>query len=118
MTEARRVQANAAWYITLIMCQFWHIWFCKTRRVSIFKHPGVYENRVTFYGVFVALAIMILCTYVPWLQKNVFFTANPPGVQAWVPHLFFLAFCLIYTEATKALARKSPNSWFVRNFMW
>ena len=112
------MQANAAWYITLIMCQFWHIWFCKTRRVSIFKHPGVYENRVTFYGVFIALAIMILCSYVPWLQDNVFYTANPPGQAAWVPHLFFLAFCLIYTESTKYLARNKPNSWFVRHLMW
>ena len=112
------MQANAAWYITLIMCQFWHIWFCKTRRVSVFKHPGVWQNRVTFYGVFAALAIMLICAYVPWLQRNVFFTADPPGLAAWVPHFFFLAFVLVYTEATKAMARKAPNSWFVRHFMW
>ena len=112
------MQANAAWYITLILCQFWHIWLCKTRRVSIFKPPGLYENRVTYYGVFVALAIMIVCTYIPWLQENVFFTANPPPLQAWVPHLFFLAFALVYTEVTKAYARKNPNAWFVRHLMW
>ena len=96
------MQANAAWYITLIMCQFWHIWFCKTRRVSIFKHPGVYENRVTFYGVFIALAIMILCSYVPWLQDNVFYTANPPGQAAWVPHLFF--------SRSASSTRKAPST--------
>jgi magnesium-transporting ATPase (P-type) len=62
------LQANAAWYITLIMCQFWHIWTCKTRRVSIFKHRGVLENKVTWYGVVAALAIMIVCVYVPFLQ--------------------------------------------------
>ena len=112
------MQANAAWYITLILSQFWHIWFTKTRRISIFKHPGVYENRITFYGVFASLAIMVVCTYVPFLQDNVFFTANPPGLQGWVPHFFFLAFVLLYTEITKAHARTSPNSFFTRNFMW
>eukprot|EP00892_Ulva_mutabilis_P001291 jgi/Ulvmu1/11162/UM071_0046.1 len=118
-TQERIVrESNGAWYITLIMCQFWHIWFCKTRRVSVFKHPGLYENRITYYGVFVALAVMILCTYVPWLQDNVFFTANPPGVQAWVPHFFFLAFIAIYTEGTKAFARKNPNAWFTKWFVW
>lgn len=111
-------QANAAWYITLIMSQFWHIWFCKTRRISVFKHPGLYENRVTYYGVAVALGVMIICTYIPWLQDNVFFTANPPGVQAWVPHFFFLAFCLVYTEGSKAYARKNPNAFFTKWFMW
>ena len=52
------------------MCQFWHIWFCKTRRISIFKHPGVYENRATFIGVAIALCIMIIAVYVPWLQAR------------------------------------------------
>jgi hypothetical protein len=27
-------QAQSAWYVTLICCQFWHIWVCKTRVVS------------------------------------------------------------------------------------
>ena len=116
--SARVVQANASWYITLIMCQFWHIWLCKTRRVSIFKHPGLYENRTTYYGVAVALAIMILAAYVPWLQDNVFYTANPPGQCAWVPHLFFLVFCLAYTETTKWWARNNPDSFFTRRIIW
>ena len=116
--RARVVQANASWYITLIMSQFWHIWLCKTRRVSIFKHPGLYENRTTYYGVAVALAIMILAAYVPWLQDNVFYTANPPGQCAWVPHLFFLVFCLAYTETTKWWARNNPDSFFTRRIIW
>jgi magnesium-transporting ATPase (P-type) len=112
------VQAISAWYITLIMSQFWHIWFCKTRRVSVFKHPGLWENRVTFYGVAFALAVMIICTYVPWLQDHVFYNASPPGLQAWVPHFFFLVFCAVYTEGTKFYARRYPNSYFARHIIW
>lgn len=81
------MQATSVWYITLIMCQAWHIWVCKTRRVSMFKHPGVIENRTTYYGVFISLAIMVVCVYIPWLQDNVFFTANPPHVQVRACHL-------------------------------
>jgi magnesium-transporting ATPase (P-type) len=112
------MQANTAWYITLILCQFWHIWFCKTRRVSIFKHSGLLENRITMYGVVAALAIMFVCAYVPWLQEEVFKSAAPPSLATWIPHLFFLAFVLVYTEATKAHARRTPNSWFTRTFVW
>lgn len=111
------VQSNAAWYITLIMCQFWHIWFCKTRRVSVFKHPTL-KNRTTYYGVFIALSIMIVCVYIPWLQDNVFYTADPPGVQAWVPHFFFLVYMAIYTEGSKAFARANPEHWYVKWFCW
>jgi hypothetical protein len=25
---------QSAWYITLVMQQFWHIWLCKTRQVG------------------------------------------------------------------------------------
>lgn len=98
--------------------QFWHIWFCKTRRISIFKHSGLWENRVTFYGVIVALGVMIICTYIPWLQDNVFYTADPPAVPAWIPHFFFLAFVAIYTETTKYIARTKPNSFFARHLIW
>jgi hypothetical protein len=28
-------QAQSAWYVTLICSQFWHIWVCKTRVVSV-----------------------------------------------------------------------------------
>lgn len=112
------MQSNAAWYITLILCQFWHIWFCKTRRVSVFQHKGLFGNRSTYLGTAIALMIMIVCSYIPWLQDNVFYTANPPGVQAWVPHLFFLVWVFTYTELSKAFARKNPNHWYVSWFCW
>jgi magnesium-transporting ATPase (P-type) len=116
--EVEAVQANSAWYITLILCQFWHIWCCKTRQVSIFKHRGMIENRITIYGVCIALAIMLMCVYIPWLQDNVFYCANPPAVAAYIPHLGFMVFVLSYTETTKWYARNNPNAWFTRHFMW
>jgi sodium/potassium-transporting ATPase subunit alpha len=117
-TRLYRLQANSAWYVTLIMCQFWHIWFCKTRRMSVFQHSGMLGNRVTIYGVLIAVGIMLLCTYVPWLQDHVFYNADPVAVAAWVPHFFFLAFILVYSESTKWYARNNPDAWVVRKLIW
>lgn len=83
--RAACVQATSAWYITLIMCQAWHIWVTKTRRVSMFKHAGVITNRTTYYGVFISLVVMVICVYVPYLQDHVFFTANPPTCRPGYP---------------------------------
>lgn len=33
-------EAHSAWYISLVMCQFWHIWLCKTRQVGDERDTG------------------------------------------------------------------------------
>jgi hypothetical protein len=78
----------------------------------------MYQNRITIYGVTIAICIMCLCAYVPWLQENVFNCATPPAVVAWTPHFGFLAFALTYTETAKYYGRNYPNSWFTRLFVW
>jgi hypothetical protein len=49
--EQRKIfsEAATAFYITLTMAQFCHIWVCKTRTSSLFKHG--FGNKLTFYGV-------------------------------------------------------------------
>ena len=70
------------------------------------------------YGVVVAVSIMLVAAYVPALQENVFYTSDPPGVAAWIPHLFFLAFISTYTESIKYIARTYPNSFVARYIAW
>ncbi|WIA28646.1 hypothetical protein OEZ86_011182 [Tetradesmus obliquus] len=91
-------QAQSAWYVTLICSQFWHIWFCKTRTESIFKH-GIFRNTVTFYGTAVSVAVMIIIVYAPFLQ-GIFATWYLPGI-GWVPMIGTLFWLLPYTEYTK-----------------
>lgn len=52
------------------MCQFWHIWACRTRIVSLFQQ-GVLSNIVTIYGAVTAIGIMVGVIYIP-----VFHTAD------------------------------------------
>jgi sodium/potassium-transporting ATPase subunit alpha len=60
-------QSVAAWYVTIIMNQVWHVWICKTRSVSIFEH-GVFANQVTLIGVAVALFTAAIFVYIPAVQ--------------------------------------------------
>ena len=39
-----------------------HIWMCKTRQVSIFKH-GIFRNAVTIFGVFLAVTVILIIVY-------------------------------------------------------
>ncbi|KIY95869.1 Cation transporting ATPase [Monoraphidium neglectum] len=108
-------EAQAAWYVTLVMCQFWHIFMCKTRQVSIFRH-GLFRNPVTLFGVLISIGTILVITYVPFLQP-IFTTASLNGV-GWLPQIGFLALGLLYTEASKRRVRRDPESWWARNMQW
>jgi len=44
-----------------------HIWMCKTRQVSIFKH-GLFKNPVTIYGTFIAVTVALIIIYGRWIH--------------------------------------------------
>lgn len=135
-------QAQAAWYLTLIMCQFWHIWVCKTRLVSVFQH-GFFHNKITLFGVMIALCVMcMVCSipssrhasmallrtltprlglvpqvvYIPALN-NLFYTNAVIGV-AWLFNLGFGVFIFAYTEVVKYYARRDPEGFVARHVAW
>jgi sodium/potassium-transporting ATPase subunit alpha len=108
-------EAQAAWYATLVACQFFHVWTCKTRRASLFKH-GPMRNAVTAWGCAVAVLVMLGVVFLPGLQP-VFGTAPVPGV-AWLPAFGFGAWVFAYTELSKRQARRAPESWWARKMAW
>lgn len=108
-------QAMTAWYVTLVLCQFWNIWVCKTRTVSVFRHD-LLHNKITLFGVALALAVMLLVTFVPFLQP-IFNSRDPPNF-VWAWSLPFTGFILVWTEATKWAARKWPEGFVARHIVW
>lgn len=104
-------QSHAAFYLTLIMNQAWHVWHCKTRQASLWKHP-VWSNIITYMGVAFAIVFMCLIVYVPALQ-DVFEMAAPPG-YTWLYSLIFLVFIHLYSEFYKWAARNRPDSLVAR----
>lgn len=111
-------QACGSWYIALIVCQFFHIWMCKTRRTSVTQH-SVFRNSVTIYGVFIEILIVIIVVYVPGVQ-SVFGTASVDYVPWLIGCATGLLTCL-YSESIKMVARRQTpgqESRLVRLLVW
>lgn len=108
-------ESVAAWYAGIVLCQFWHVWLCKTRVTSLFHH-NVFGNFVTIVGVALALAILIGIIFIPGLQW-LFYTANLSGV-IWPVHLVFPVFVLAFTEFTRYCVRAYPDGAWARSFGW
>lgn len=108
-------QSMSAWFVTLIACQFWNIWVCKTRTVSIFKH-GVLHNHITLFGVLLAIGTMLIITYVPFL--NPIFDSYHPVDLVWVWNVAFFGLILALTEGYKCQARRRPFGFVARQVAW
>ena len=57
------------WYLMIVCGQAAHIWMCRTTTVSIFQH-GIFSNRVTNFGVIIALLLGCFVTYTPGTVAN------------------------------------------------
>ena len=108
-------EAATAFYVTLIVAQFCHIWVCKTRISSIFVH-GV-GNTLTFYGVAVGLVLVLFFSYTPGVQTFV-----GTGNVSWMPWVVAVvtgAVLWIYNEASKWFFRNAkPDNALVRLLSW
>ena len=58
------------WYLMIVCGQAAHIWVCRTTTVSIFQH-GIFTNRVTNYGVVIALLLGCFVTYLPGKRRSI-----------------------------------------------
>jgi sodium/potassium-transporting ATPase subunit alpha len=108
-------EAVTAFYVTLTVAQFCHIWVCKTRITSLFVHG--FSNTLTFYGVAVGLVLVLFFSYMPGVQNFV-----GSGNVSWMPWVVALgtgAVLWIYNEASKWLFRKcKPDNALVRLLSW
>jgi len=107
-------EVNSAFYISIVFSQFWHIWMCKSRRVSIFHRFNA--NAVMIYGVMLEIAIMTIIVYVPFMQVG-FGSANVDAVY-WCPPLLFAFFCWTYNETRKRVSKSYPNGFVANYLMW
>lgn len=104
-----------AFYITLTVAQFCHIWVCKTRTISIFEHG--FGNKLTFYGVALGFAMVVFFCYVPGIQDIV--GSATVGWVPWACALVTGAVLWIYNESFKWYIRRAkPDDIFVRMLAW
>ena len=106
--------AQTAYFTTLVMSQFAHIWFCRTRQKSVFKHG--FRNIVCNYGVCLEIMILIIIVYIPAMQP-VFSTTQIDGVYwtMWIGS--FLCF-LVFNETRKWWTRKYTTGKVAKYLLW
>jgi sodium/potassium-transporting ATPase subunit alpha len=117
-------QARAAWYLTLIVTQLFHLLNIKATHVSIFKHD--WSNPVTYYALALSLSLAIIFVYIPGV--NDIMGSQPVGVTGWIPPLAAGAVILITSELRayylKSYAKKAAKDdslrapWLVRILEW
>ena len=108
-------ESVSAYYATVVANQFWHVFVCKTRFVSIFEH-GFFSNPITLGGCACELALAVFFVYVPSLQP--FFFTNALVGAFWLCSLVYAAFIFTFSEWVKKQARERPAGWAATNLAW
>lgn len=108
------INAQCAYFCTLVMSQFAHIWFCRTRQKSIFQHG--FRNVVCNYGVLLEITILMLIIYIPAMQP-IFHTMNLGGIY-WTHWIGSLICFFVFNESRKWWTRKYPTGKIAKYFLW
>ena len=109
-------QVTATWYMTLILSQAFHIWMCKTRRVSFFKHP-ILENKAMVIGVIIELLLMLIFVFIPGLNTEVMST-DIPQWWCWLPGVICGLCICVFNELRKKAIRRKPHWALTRVLAW
>lgn len=103
--------ASSIYFVTLVVMQWFNLMSVRTRRLSIFQHPPLFnkktQNLWLFPAILFALVMVFFWCYIPRLQ-DVLDTAEVPVEYWFLPMTFGLAI-LLADEARKFCVRKWPD---------
>lgn len=111
-------RASSIYFVNLVVMQFFNLMATRTRYLSIFQHPPLFNKRTQNYRLFIAIvfaiAVIFFFNYIPWFQQ-VLGTSTVPVEHFFLPCAFGFSLLLI-DEARKFLGRKYPKT--MSKFCW
>uniref|UniRef100_A0A1I7ZE95 Cation_ATPase_N domain-containing protein n=1 Tax=Steinernema glaseri TaxID=37863 RepID=A0A1I7ZE95_9BILA len=107
-------QASAAWHITLVISQVFHLWMCTTRRVSLFRNG--FKNVVAVVAIIFEVLMLLFLVYTPGVQMWIGVSQPPTFVWAFPLVVGFVL--LVFNEVRKFLIRRNTPSLLVRYIKW
>lgn len=103
--------ASSIYFVTLVVMQWFSVMALRTRRLSIFHHPPLFnkltQNLLLFPAILFSLVVALIFTFVPGLQD--LGCENVP-VEYWFLPLAFGLGILCLDELRKMAVRKYPRS--------
>lgn len=102
--------ASSIYFITLVVMQWFNLMSVRTRRLSIFQHPPLFNRKTQnvwlFPAILFSLVMAFFWLYIPRLQE-VLSTAEVP-VEYWFLPMTFGLGILLMDEGRKFFVRKWP----------
>ncbi|EWC46262.1 hypothetical protein DRE_04433 [Drechslerella stenobrocha 248] len=115
----RLSEASSIYFVNLVIMQFFVLMAIRTRRLSVFQHPPLFnpatQNIWLFPAIGFALLVAFFFNYTPPLRKLL--GAGDVPLEHWFLPVGFGMFILLVDEARKYGVRKNPNG-FLAKISW
>ncbi|KAL4982980.1 hypothetical protein BDW68DRAFT_194775 [Aspergillus falconensis] len=112
-------EASSIYFVNLVFMQFFNLLAVRTRRLSIFQQPPIFnketQNLLLFPAMVFALCVVFIFCYIPDLHRSIDTTTIP--VENFFLPIAFGSGLLFLDEARKFSVRRWPNG-FLAKIAW
>ncbi|EEH42661.2 uncharacterized protein PADG_07481 [Paracoccidioides brasiliensis Pb18] len=109
-------KASSIYFVNLVVMQFFNLLAIRTRRLSLFQQPPIFNketnNPAIFIAMVFALCIVFIFCYIPSLQNSVATTSVP--VEYFFLPVAFGLILLVLDETRKYCVRRWPKGILAR----
>ncbi|KAJ6439764.1 Na/K ATPase alpha 1 subunit [Purpureocillium lavendulum] len=114
--QAKLTEASSIYFVNLVVMQWFNLMATRTRRLSIFQHPPVFnketQNLYLFPSILFSLLMVFLWLYPPAIQEVI--VTSPVPVEYWFLPFAFGIYIILIDEGRRYWVRKYPKGWVAR----